>query len=237
MAISDKDRRSLWGRSGNRCAICRRELVKSNPNNVDYNIGEECHIVSSKATGPRHESGWENYDNYDNLILLCRNHHKEIDDCNNISLYPKSRLHKIKAEHELWVKETLSGDEQSDFVKVILSGAELFNVLSGALKIACETQDAVTDKESAAYIGTISQSLVEYLDICSDLDPANVSLVELELQELLEEMIQKGYLLYGNRSSQVVKNYDGSTEKWPVAVFKIVICEDALRKLMDAVNG
>ena len=100
MAISDKDRKRLWAKSGNRCAICRHELIMTNETQSDFNIGEECHIVSSAPNGPRHESGLKNYDSYDNLILLCRNHHKIIDDINNILLFSKERLVDIKSKHE-----------------------------------------------------------------------------------------------------------------------------------------
>ena len=48
MAINDKTRKVLWGRSGNRCAICRRELVLDATTVDDVSVvGEECHIVSA----------------------------------------------------------------------------------------------------------------------------------------------------------------------------------------------
>lgn len=226
MAITELDRKRLWAKSGNLCAICKQELVRPNPNNEDYNIGEECHIVSSKHSGPRHESGWENYDTYDNLILLCRNHHREIDNANNVSLYPKSRLHEIKAKHESWVKKCLSSSKQSDSVRIILSGSELLHCLTDVLGIE-HTNDPIIDKESAKFIGSIWQTLIDYLDICTDIEPANIPLVELELQSLLYEITQNGYLLYGNRSSRVMKFGDGTTERWPVAKFRLVINKDA----------
>ena len=58
MSISDKDRKHLWAKSGNRCAICRQELFLSNKNNEDFNIGEECHIDRSQVNDQR------NVDNY-----------------------------------------------------------------------------------------------------------------------------------------------------------------------------
>ncbi len=107
MSISVKTRKILWGRSGNRCAICKIELVleKDDFNRI-LNIGEECHIISEKTTGPRHEIIQEfDYDDYDNLLLLCCNHHTEIDE--KIEKYPKEKLTAIKIEHENWVKENL----------------------------------------------------------------------------------------------------------------------------------
>lgn len=79
MAISDKTRKMLWAKSGNRCAICKAELITEQETDSNLNIGEECHIISSKPKGPRYKPNLNDYDTFDNLILLCRNHHKEID--------------------------------------------------------------------------------------------------------------------------------------------------------------
>src|SRR5262245_37722206 len=107
MAISDKTRKTLWGRSGNSCAMCRTELVaEKNEHDRNLNIGDECHIISSKQNGPRHDSNYKNdFDEYDNLILLCKNHHKTIDEL--WETYTVALLKTIKANHEKWVKDAL----------------------------------------------------------------------------------------------------------------------------------
>ena len=47
MALSGKTRKVLWGRSGNRRAICRREIVlDATPSDDASVVGDECHIVS-----------------------------------------------------------------------------------------------------------------------------------------------------------------------------------------------
>ncbi|MBK7336102.1 MAG: HNH endonuclease [Saprospirales bacterium] len=60
--------------------MCKVELFSNEEGKENLNVGEECHIISSEDTGPRHKTGLADYDEYDNLILLCRNHHKEIDE-------------------------------------------------------------------------------------------------------------------------------------------------------------
>jgi hypothetical protein len=98
----------LWGRSANRCAICRCELVMD-PTETDDEaiIGDECHIVAQEREGPRGESSldFEQRDKYNNLLLLCKVHHKLIDDQPNT--YTVERLREIKAAHEKWVRESL----------------------------------------------------------------------------------------------------------------------------------
>lgn len=105
MAISTKDRKILWGKSGNICGFpnCNTLLIKS-INEVGDNlisvIGEECHIVAEEENGPRGKSNItkEERNKYDNLILLCSPHHKEIDDHENI--YTVMKLKAFKNNHE-----------------------------------------------------------------------------------------------------------------------------------------
>jgi hypothetical protein len=73
------------------------------------NVGEECHIISKQTGGPRHQFMKDfDYDDGNNLILLCCNHHKEIDT--QIEQYPVERLRQIKTNHEKWVNENLDDD-------------------------------------------------------------------------------------------------------------------------------
>lgn len=220
MAILDKDRKRLWAKSGNRCAICRQELVMTNENNSDFNIGEECHIVSSKPSGPRHEPGWDNYDIYENLILLCRNHHKTIDDVSNILLFPKESLINIKTKHETWVKEKLSNIKKQDCVRLISTGTELMSILAGVYGIE-KIHDTISNREEAEYIGGIWQDLRDYMDIYSDLEPYEQTTLEYDLQELLAEMSKKGYFIYGSRVTRVKRYLDGKKDIWPIALIYI----------------
>ncbi|MCP1311300.1 HNH endonuclease signature motif containing protein, partial [Paenibacillus tyrfis] len=103
MSISDKTRKILWGRSGNRCSICRLELIIDETDKDDSSIvGEECHIISGQCNGPRYDPGRskDEIDSYENLILLCRIHHKMID--NQPETFTETIIKQIKINHELW---------------------------------------------------------------------------------------------------------------------------------------
>lgn len=109
MGITQKDIKLLWGRSGNRCSICRRELTQDKEfNNSSFTLGEQAHIIGESEDGPRGNSNLtlEERNTYHNLILLCPNHHKEIDS--DEELWSIEKLYKAKSEHELWVTQTLS---------------------------------------------------------------------------------------------------------------------------------
>jgi hypothetical protein len=70
-------------------------------------VGDECHIISKSEEGPRNDPNLElDHDSYDNLILLCKTHHKIIDD--QPSEYPISRLKKIRSDHEKKVRDCLN---------------------------------------------------------------------------------------------------------------------------------
>lgn len=80
-------------------------------------VGEMAHIVAESTDGPRGLSplSTEERDRYPNLILLCRNHHREIDT--QPFTWPVSRLEQIKQDHEAWVRQVLpdlDGQKQRD---------------------------------------------------------------------------------------------------------------------------
>jgi hypothetical protein len=104
----------LWGRSGNICAFpkCKKELVDISETDDLSVIGEEAHIVAKGVDGPRGNSllTIEQRDKYDNLILLCCNHHKIIDD--HPDKYSVKLLHDYKKNHEDWVKQNLETDNK-----------------------------------------------------------------------------------------------------------------------------
>ena len=110
MSILPKDIKLLWAKAAGLCSICKMPLYIE-ANNLplrDTLIGAMCHIVGDKLnSGPRHKSHLTNEerDQYPNLILLCNNHHTEIDG--NEQKYTIEELHKIKLDHEIWVQNTL----------------------------------------------------------------------------------------------------------------------------------
>ena len=113
MSLSDKTRKILWGRSGNRCTICKNELIVDSTGQDDESvIADECHIISSKPNGPRHDPSYpaDKLDSYDNMILLCRTHHKMIDD--QSVTYTTNILRQMKLNHEVWVSQKLTENQK-----------------------------------------------------------------------------------------------------------------------------
>jgi hypothetical protein len=119
MSISDKTRKVLWGRSGNRCTICKNELVVDSSGQDDESvIADECHIISSKPNGPRHDTLYpvDKLDSYDNMILLCRTHHKMVDD--QTATFTANILRQMKSNHEVWVSQKLAENQKTPPVRI-----------------------------------------------------------------------------------------------------------------------
>jgi hypothetical protein len=111
MSLGIKTNRRLWGRAASRCSLpnCRRDLVIDPYGTDDASlVGEAAHIVAESVDGPRGDSPLplDQRNRYENLILLCNVHHKQIDD--QVSHFTVERLHIIKREHEAWVQSSLS---------------------------------------------------------------------------------------------------------------------------------
>ncbi len=170
MAISDRTRKLLWGHSGNRCAICNTELIMNATDKDDEAIvGDECHIVARENDGPRGDSPLDivERDKYPNLLLLCRIHHKLIDDQPNT--FPVEKLQLIKALHEKRVREALSTvgtrKQRADTVLVaqrIETGQALLDIISGSHAHHLDKDD-LQHLNEVTLVGGFLQTIEDYV--------------------------------------------------------------------------
>tara|TARA_R110002049_G_scaffold300015_1_gene490553 strand:+ start:6140 stop:7414 length:1275 start_codon:yes stop_codon:yes gene_type:complete len=115
MAIKSRTKLILWTRSGSRCAFpsCQKKLYEeANDDDPDVILGEMAHIVGQGGDGPRHDKtipGGE-IDGYENLIVLCSEHHTIIDRQENT--YTVDRLVQMRKDHERWVDSRLSHEDR-----------------------------------------------------------------------------------------------------------------------------
>jgi DNA-directed RNA polymerase subunit RPC12/RpoP len=119
MSMSAHDRKILWTKAGNRCSYhygqghCDEELVKL-INGKFVLVGDECHIVGEKTGSPRYVADFPQIDSYKNRILMCKKHHKIIDD--NESVYTIELLSKMKQLHEESIAERIKNQELEPLV-------------------------------------------------------------------------------------------------------------------------
>ena len=87
-------------------------------------IGEIAHVAGAANAGPRAapELGTSLRNDYENLILLCKNCHARIDG--QTSFYSVARLKDIKQAHEAWVRASLPerGRSRTGWSAVALRG-------------------------------------------------------------------------------------------------------------------
>lgn len=174
VAISDRTRKILWASAGGRCSKCRVLLVTEGTETDEPSIiGEEAHIISEAPGGPRH-AYLRDYDCYENLILLCRNHHKPADD--QFNHYTVEELRRLKREHEGWVEG--QGRHGDDPIRVVpdpaypipkilnlcMTGAQLWHVMQGAHAFYPSWPDNLTEEQNDL-IATFLDSIRDWMDM------------------------------------------------------------------------
>lgn len=102
--------RALFAKSGNCCAFpgCKNRII----NSKNQLIGEVCHIEAAEEGGERYNQNQtdEERRHYDNLILLCHEHHIETD---NVEEYTVDKLKNMKKIHEAkFIHNNFEVDEQ-----------------------------------------------------------------------------------------------------------------------------
>ena len=112
--IPQGDKDLLWRLSAFRCAYrnCKKELYKQGKGGDRHaNLGKMAHIFGHSEKGPRpNPDGFtEDTNKYENLILLCANHHDVVDVQANS--HTVSLLRQMKTNHERWIADRLAVEE------------------------------------------------------------------------------------------------------------------------------
>lgn len=234
MPISDKTRKILWGRSGNRCATCRHELVVDATGADDESVvGDECHIVSGKTQGPRHDPAFpvDRLDEPENLILLCRVHHKMVDD--QYETYTVELLRKLKANHEKWVSSNLAEQKQPPPVRIrrikenipthvvrLTSGRDLMTIVSDASAFSFE-QDEPQSEAEVELLSSFLQEAQDWGDLSSDLEAGDRVKAAYRMSTLLRELEEAGFWVFGGRETRRLEGGVGPPSAFPVAILRV----------------
>jgi len=94
----------LWVTAGGRCEFggCNEYLLRDNLTLSEANYSDIAHIIAASPRGPRGRDALprEKRSQIENLMLVCKKHHKLIDDKQHEQDYPKEKLLRFKEEHE-----------------------------------------------------------------------------------------------------------------------------------------
>jgi hypothetical protein len=194
-------------------------------------VGEECHINSRQNLGPRHKENDINHNEYDNLILLCRVHHKIVDD--QVNEYTEDNLREIKNKHELWVKDCLEKGtvkpirlrnvegEKLEFLYRIYSGKQLFNIIAEACGSYTDHPDPENEHEVALFSDFL-QNISDWSDLSGDLQASERVRAKFDLSRALKELEEEGFWVFGNIEKKILEGGVGAPQKWNMAHIQIV---------------
>lgn len=232
MTISDKTRKLLWGKSGNRCAMCRDKLtIEKNQNDDESIVGEECHIVSEKEKGPRYDAEYkqELMNSYDNLILLCKVHHKQVDD--QYYTYSSNVLREIKNNHEKWISEKLKDEPEfpdvhikrvkgniPNYLKRLTTGKEIINIVSNADSFQYN-HDELQNESEVEKVGRFLD-LINDCDVLMDLGPGQRVELSFNLTKEIEELSEYGFWVFGERENQILVS-DDKKSNWIMSIIEV----------------
>lgn len=234
MAISERTRKLLWGRSGSRCAMCRKVLLVNATQTDDPSVvGDECHINSRQIRGPRYDPtlATDKLDEYANLILLCRVDHKTVDDQPN--QYTADALRAHKERHEKWVQSALNGNDEPKPVWIrrikenvptylvrLTSGREVMTILENAHAFAFD-HDEPRSKAEMEMIRSFLQEAQDWGDVGLDQEAGDRVSAAFRFSELLTELDQAGLWVFGGREVRRLEGGCAGPSAFPVAILSV----------------
>lgn len=120
MAIREKAIKLLWSNAAGRCSFTdcvERLTVEQAAHSAPHTLGEMAHITGKKKGSNRYDEDQtdEQRDSYENLILLCPNHHTLIDKPENEEIYTVDALLEMKTSHEASISKRLDSAKISNF--------------------------------------------------------------------------------------------------------------------------
>jgi len=187
--ITREVERELWARAAGRCQFngCNRILYTSPVTQERVNISEKAHIYAFSEGGPR---GWgpfqknlQSLNDVGNLMLMCHDCHKTIDQDQEGTKYSATLLQQWKKEHEHRVK-TVTGIIANSKSHVVFYGSNI-----GEQRSPLQQEDAMTAMFPERF--PVSESPVSLSMSCSheDKDPAFWTSESSHLKRAFEQKV------------------------------------------------
>lgn len=233
MAITDRTRKILWVKAGGRCSICHVQIVTEGTDTDEPSVfGEEAHIVGQSPNGPR-AGVIPHVDSYANLILLCRKHHKQVDD--QVGHYTVERLRETKRQHEEWVASRLGETTNPGLVrlipdparppkktlKLVISGTELWHFINGG-DICYPTWPGGLSDEHEDLIAAFLDNVQDWVDCPGALSFSEQRHACRSLNENIEDLAKAGFVV-GVRERRLLLTGDINKEPSPWRAFDIEV--------------
>lgn len=212
--------RELYIKSGNECAFpgCHNVLVDENGKFV----GEVCHIEAAMPGGERFNPNMTNEDrrSFDNLLLLCHQHHVVTDDVNE---YTVEKLREMKRNHEA----RYSGVIGQMMNSVVDYGMTLGYTPCCNLKRLYEVLDGkLTDEQACDSAAILNKHLQKLKDL------------PMETRRLLGIMVMRSYKNYSD-CVVPIHEIEKATGLEPVSIMQNVeiLARRGIASDIDGENG
>ena len=207
--------------------MCRHPLVVD-PTALESEsvVGDECHIISSAKGGPRHNPTFPSFeiDELSNLMLLCRIHHKLVDDQGET--YTADLLRSMKANHEKWVEHALKEEPEIPSIRigrikseiptelpVIQSGKELLNLAMGCHSSYMDYSDDL-DAGETDLVGGFIQNVSDWVDIADE--PIERIRAAKSLDDEIKVLNELGFMVFAAKEKQRVDGGISGASTWRV---------------------
>ncbi|MEX5709110.1 HNH endonuclease signature motif containing protein [Parafrankia sp. FMc6] len=242
MAISDHDRKVLWARAHNTCAICKKPLVvDGDATSRESVVGHEAHIVAQSPTGPRGaQLPRDAIDRLDNLILLCPNDHKIVDD--QPGIYPADHLRKIKENHEKWAAGRFGADPirvRRDLkepplvlMRLLVTGGDAWEVIEGSQAYRFgNLADGAADPELCDLADDFLDLARDTAEVSREITDHGQRAIREASRALSAELVQlreKGVVVFGGRRKLLLTGGGGAPMTWREAVLQASLASEGL---------
>jgi hypothetical protein len=189
---------------------------------ADSVVGDECHIRSGATAGPRHDPNFDpnQLNALPNLLLLCRVHHKMIDD--QQETYTIDVLSSIKLNHEHWVESKLKESSEIPQMKwrrfkaeiptkldLVLSGKALFDLASNCHGSYQSYPDDLS-KDEIEVVGGFLQNLKDWADLSNDLEPLEQLRATASLNDEVQALLAQKFMIFAARERQQISGGIGT---------------------------
>ena len=192
--------KKLYSLSGNQCAFpeCKQELITTDKK---INVSDICHIEGGEQNSPRYNSGLdlEQLNDYENLILMCKTHHKIIDT--DVSKYTVETLKKIKQAHEQRNKSKEFSISDESAQEIIEEQMNQINVHVGS-----GSQNVTQTGDIHIQYGITS--FYEAKELIQDLFHENFPILKEEAQKVAQESIQEYTAIFLEKANSKLRESD-----------------------------
>ena len=191
-------------------------------------------FISRQLQGPRYNPSFpeKKLDIYANLILLCRVHHKMIDDQDET--YTADILQNMKSNHEAWVSQKLSDTQQPKPTRLrrikqnipallirLKTGLEVLNIVENSCASSMDHEE-LESEEDVESIVQFFQTVRDWCDVGMDAEPSDRIRLTYELSKILNDLEELGWLVFGGWEIQVLEGGLGEPTNWKISILRVV---------------